>query len=231
MKINKLINLADSLDEKGLEKEAGVIDEFLKTAAPRVPKHKCGLKQESIDFHMELLEGYKKASDHYSKQYKKFMKSSNGVESPNMGDLREIMRGSAHNCNAVCLHEMYFDDVVDCKPYALERSERAVGLFKELYEGGHRQFLLELPRVALTSRNGWVLLNYCTTDGKLYLDVCDLHEIGTIATSIPVLALDMWEHAYINDFGMDKEAYINWFLDRVDWRKVVKRIKNCQRLR
>lgn len=231
MKINTLINLADILDEKGLEKEAGIIDEFLKTAAPKTPLHKCGLKEESISFHRELLEGYKKALDFYQKEYNKIMKSSNEVDSPNMGKLRETLRNKVHNCNSVCLHEMYFADVVDSNPFPLERSETAQELLKDLYEGGGKQFLRELSRAALTTRNGWVLLNFCTQEKKLYLDICDLHEIGTSISSVPVLALDMWEHAYINDFGIDKEAYVNWFIERIDWRNVVKRIKNLQRIR
>jgi len=230
MKINNLINLADTLDEQGLEKEASIIDDFLKTAV-KTPMHKCGIKEESVEMHKRLLEGYQKASDFYDKEYKKVVKSSNEVDSPNMGKLREILRGKAHNCNAVCLHEMYFADVVDSKPYPLERSEKAQEALKALYEGGSKAFERELLRAALTARNGWVMLNYCTTDGKLYLDICDLHEIGIIATSIPVLVLDMWEHAYINDFGLDKEAYVNWFLSRLDWRNIVKRIQNCQRMR
>jgi len=231
MKINNLINLADTLDEKGLEKEAAVIDNFLKTAAPKIPMHKCGLKQESVDIHQELLEGYRKASAYYGKEFKKAMKSANDKESPNMGVLRDIMRNKVHNCNAVSLHEMYLDDLIDCKPYGLDRCKAAVDLLKEHYDGGHRALLQELPRVAKVSRNGWVLLNWCTDEKKMYLDVCDLHEIGVSATSIPVLALDMWEHAYVNDFGMDKEAYVEWFFSRLDWRKFVKRVKNCNRMK
>lgn len=231
MKINNLINLADELDQKGLEKEAEVIDNFLKTAAPKIPMHKCGLKQESVDFHQELLENYKKASDYYCKQYTKVMKSANEKDSPNMGALRDIMRNKVHNCNAICLHEMYFEDVVDCKPYDLDRSDAAKSLFKEYYDGGHRAFLQELPRAAKVARNGWVILNWCTTEKKMYLDICDLHEVGVSATSIPVLCLDMWEHAYVNDFGLDKDAYVEWFLSRIDWRNFVKRVKNCCRMK
>lgn len=231
MKINNLISLADSLDERGLEKEASIIDEFLKTAAPKTPTHKCGLKEESVELHKGLLEGYEKALEFCHKEYQKVMKSSNEVDSPNMGKLRNILRNKTHNCNAVCLHQMYFEDVIDNKPYGLDRSEAAQGLLKDLYEGGAKQMEREMRRAALTARNGWVLLSFCTKEKRLYLDICDLHEIGISTSAIPVLALDMWEHAYVGDFGSDKEAYIDWFFSRIDWRNIVKRIKNLQRMK
>lgn len=230
MKINRLINLADTLDRQGLEKEAAIIDDILKTAE-KTQMHNCGIKEESVDMHKSLLEGYKKASDFYSSEYSKVMKSSNEIDSPNMGKLRDIMRQKSHNCNAVCLHEMFFKDVLECKPMPLDLCEAACEALDALYDGGAKSFTKELHRAAQTARNGWVLLNYCTDDGKLYLDICDLHEIGIIATALPVLVLDMWEHAYVNDFGLDKDAYVNWFLSRMDWRNPVKRIKNYQRLK
>jgi len=66
---------------------------------------------------------------------------------------------------------------------------------------------------------------------QLYLDVVDLHDQHVIACSLPVLALDMWEHAYYADFGLDKEAYVDWFLSRIDWRNVRNRVKNFQRIK
>jgi superoxide dismutase len=45
------------------------------------------------------------------------------------------------------------------------------------------------------------------------------------------MVLDMWEHAYYADFGLDKEKYVEWFLSRVDWRNPTKRIKALQRVK
>jgi Fe-Mn family superoxide dismutase len=49
--------------------------------------------------------------------------------------------------------------------------------------------------------------------------------------SIPILALDMWEHAYYSDFGLDKGAYVDWYLSHLDWRNPRKRIKNILRMK
>lgn len=221
MKINNLINLADQLDESGLTKEAAIIDEFIKSAASN-DTHQSGLKLESVQFHQKLFDGYKKASDHYSKEYKKAM-AEKDVDSPNMGSLREILSNKNHNWNGVHFHEMYFDDVINSTPCSLSECKEAQQLLKDLYEGGPKQLIKEMSRVMLTPRNGWVILSFCTKEQKLFLDICDLHDLHVSACSIPVLVLDMWEHAYINDFGTDKESYFKWYLSRLDWNNFAKR--------
>ena len=128
-------------------------------------------------------------------------------------------------------HNMYFDDVINCGPYSLEKDTQMSQLLKDFYEGGPRKFKDEIKRLAKVSRNGWVVLNFCTMTKQLYLDVIDLHDQHVVACALPVMALDMWEHAYYSDFGLDKEAYVEWYLSRLDWRNVRKRIKNYQRIR
>lgn len=224
------IKIADILDKNGHSDLADFVDLQIQKTAKK-GYHKCGLKEETVNNHVQLFDGYKKASEHFQKKQARAFKGKDKNDSPNMGELREITRGIAHNSNAVFLHDMYIQDVYECKPYSLEKSQQMQDFIKELYGSSVRSFKEDLERIAKIPRNGWVLLNFCLIEKKLYLDVIDLHEIGVQAHSTPVMCLDMWEHAYICDFGLDKEAYVQWFLSRMDWRNVAKRIKNYQRLR
>jgi Fe-Mn family superoxide dismutase len=226
--LNKLLKIADILDESGHETEADFVDLHIIKEGKK-GYHKCGLREESVTQHLELLEEYKKAKAHYESRYKKAIRKK-GEDSPNMGELREALRNCSHNHNSVILHEMYIADVIECRPYSLEKDKQSQELLK-LYDGGWKSFLKDLKRIAKLPRSGWVLLSFCTQEKKLYLDITDLHEVGVVVTSMPVLALDMWEHAYFHDFGTDKEAYVDWFLSRLDWRNVRKRIKNIQRIK
>jgi Fe-Mn family superoxide dismutase len=228
--IKSLLDLADELDEKGLETEADLVEEYLRKTA-RKGVHKCGLREDTVTRHQELLEGYEKALGGFRKQYKKLLLSNNEKDSSNDGPLRETLRGIAHNENAVQLHNMYFEDVIDCKPYEIDRTKFLWNEIKERYIGTRNKFKQDLKRVAKTPRCGWVLINYCTLTGGIYLDIVDLHEVGHVATSLPIACVDMWEHAYFSDFGLDKEEYLDWFLGRMDWRKPEKRLKNYIRLR
>lgn len=231
--ISELLKISDILDKSGFEKEADTIDSHIHSISKFAKKdlHKNGLLQSTVDQHQELFDNYKKAKEHFEKEYRKAMKSSNEVDSPNMGLLREITGSYAHNCNGFRLHEIYFQDVINSKPFSLTKSEAIQEVISSNYDGGIKSLLSELPRMAKVPRNGWVLLNFCTITKKLYLDAIDLHDQNVIAVSVPVMVLDMWEHAYYADFGTKKEEYVKWFLSRMDWRNVYKRIRNLQRIK
>jgi Fe-Mn family superoxide dismutase len=231
MKINNLIKLADELDKKGLLYEASELDNFIKSAAEKQNLHSCGLKEESVEFHKKLLDGYKKAFEETKKDYKRAMQSSNETDSPNEGMLRAVLKNKTHNANAISLHEMYFADLCDSKPYPLSKVPGGEEALKQCFSGGYKQLEKEMRRAAMTSRNGWVVLTFCTIEKCLYINMFDLHDIGTPLFSIPILALDMWEHAYINDFATNKEAYLDWYFEHLDWRNPTKRLKNLNKLK
>lgn len=230
--LNTLLDVAEKLEESGFIVEADLIDDYVDqlTKIAKQGIHKCGLKESSIDDHLTLLDDYKKASSHFDSEYKKALKSGNEKDSPNYGKLREIASSCAYNYNAITFHEMYMSDVVTNNPYPIEKDSQMVALLKQYY-GDYNSLVQELQRLVLIPRNGWVILSYCTIKKELFFNVVDLHHENVVASGIPVLALDVWEHAYLPDFGLDKEAYLKWFLGRLDWRNIRKRIKNITRMK
>ena len=70
---------------------------------------------------------------------------------------------------------------------------------------------------ALGGGSGWVLLSWVPRDGRLINQYASEHS-QSIASAIPLLALDMYEHAYHIDFGANAKAYIDTFLRNVDYQ-------------
>jgi superoxide dismutase, Fe-Mn family len=70
---------------------------------------------------------------------------------------------------------------------------------------------------ALAGGAGWVLLVYVPRSGRLINQYASEHT-PAIVGGIPVLALDMYEHAYHIDFGANARAYINAFIKNIDWK-------------
>jgi len=226
---NDIKNVLDALarlDENGLHQEVDTIDSFLRKNANKTV-HKCGLENKAVDAHRELLEGYQKAKESLKKEQKKILLSANEKDNSNHSVLRDTLRNISHARNAVFLHEMYFADVIDSKPSSLGQAAS----IKELYEGGTKNLEADIERAAELTRSGWVVLSFCTHSKNLDIEILDLHEIGGSLYRMPVAALDMWEHAYFIDFGTDKKAYVEWWLSRMDWRNVEKRIKNLNRIK
>jgi len=75
---------------------------------------------------------------------------------------------------------------------------------------------------ALGGGSGWVLLTYIPRDGRLINQYAAEHS-QAVAGGVPILALDMYEHAYHMDFGANAKAYVDTFLRNVDWAALEQR--------
>ena len=79
---------------------------------------------------------------------------------------------------------------------------------------------------ALGGGSGWVLLSYLPRDRRLIHQYASDHS-QSIPGAIPILALDMYEHAYHMDFGSNARAYVDTYLRNVDWKAVQTRYEDA----
>ena len=82
---------------------------------------------------------------------------------------------------------------------------------------------------ALAGGSGWVLLTYVPRDGRL-INQSGADHGQNIAGGIPILALDMYEHAYHIDFGANAAAYVAAFMRNIDWSAVEGRYEDATRV-
>jgi Fe-Mn family superoxide dismutase len=75
---------------------------------------------------------------------------------------------------------------------------------------------------ALGGGSGWVLLTFLPRDGSLVNQWAADHT-DAVAGGIPILALDMYEHAYHLDYGAAAAAYVDAFMGNIDWAQVYER--------
>ncbi|MEW6689944.1 MAG: Fe-Mn family superoxide dismutase [Pseudomonadota bacterium] len=125
--------------------------------------------------------------------------------------------------NSTLLHELYFaslgGDGRPAKPMcdALARDFGSVQMWRTQFSSlGY----------ALGGGSGWVLLCWVPRDGRLINQYASDHG-QSIAGAIPILALDMYEHAYHMDFGANARAYVDTFLRNVDWQAVEGRFEDA----
>jgi superoxide dismutase, Fe-Mn family len=128
--------------------------------------------------------------------------------------------------NSTLLHELYFASLGgDGKPTqtlagALTRDFGSVDRWRDEFVAMAK---------ALSGGSGWVLLVYLPRDRRLINQYASEHTQG-IAGGVPVLALDMYEHAYHIDFGADATAYIDAFMRNVDWKAVGGRFEDATKV-
>jgi len=82
---------------------------------------------------------------------------------------------------------------------------------------------------ALAGDAGWILLTYVPRDGRLLNQSAADHTQG-IAGAIPILALDMYEHAYHIEYGANATAYVAAFMRNIDWAAVEARFVDASKV-
>lgn len=122
--------------------------------------------------------------------------------------------------NSAFLHELYFDSLggngvlPSCGlSIALTRDFGSVEAWRSQFTGLAK---------ALGGGSGWALLSWSSRESRLVNHWAADHT-HLLAGATPLLALDMYEHAYHLDFGAKAGAYVDAFMDNIPWDKVYKR--------
>jgi Fe-Mn family superoxide dismutase len=138
--------------------------------------------------------------------------------------LGRLKREESAALNSTLLHELYFASlggdgraVPDAMADALVRDFGSVDRW--------RQEFIALAS-GLANDTGWAVLTYVPRDGRLINQTASDHR-QSIAGGIPILALDMYEHAYHLDFGANAEAYIATFMRNIEWNAVQGRYEDA----
>jgi len=125
--------------------------------------------------------------------------------------------------NSMVLHELYFasmgGDGQPTKPM-VEVLTRDFGSL-ERWRAEFRAM-----GYALGGGSGWVLLTYLPREGRLVNQYAAEHS-QAMAGGVPILALDMYEHAYHIDFGANARAYVDTFMRNLDWAALFQRYQDA----
>jgi Fe-Mn family superoxide dismutase len=81
---------------------------------------------------------------------------------------------------------------------------------------------------ALGGGSGWVVLTYVPRDGRLINQYASEHS-QAVAGGVPIIALDMYEHAYHIDFGANARAYVDTFFRNLDWQALEGRYEDAKK--
>jgi Fe-Mn family superoxide dismutase len=125
--------------------------------------------------------------------------------------------------NSTLLHELYFASLGgDGKP----KPALAEALARDFGSVDRWRSEFMAMAYALGGGSGWVVLVHVPRDGRLVNQFAAEHT-QAVAGGIPILALDMYEHAYHIDFGANSKAYVDAFIRNVDWQAVQDRYEDA----
>jgi Fe-Mn family superoxide dismutase len=134
----------------------------------------------------------------------------------------EVKRRLGWEFNGMRLHELYFGNLGG--KAALDKSGK---LAKKLTAdfGGYEAWEKEFKAVGGMRGIGWAVLYQDNTNGRLINFWINEHDVGHPAGCNPILIMDVFEHAYMTDYGLKKADYIAAFCKNVDWSTVEQRLQ------
>jgi Fe-Mn family superoxide dismutase len=134
----------------------------------------------------------------------------------------EIKRRVGWEFNGMRLHEYYFENLGG--KAALDKSGKLGKKLAEHFDS-YENWEKDFKGTGTMRGIGWAILYYDSVSGK----VCNLwineHDVGHPAGCIPVLIMDVFEHAFITDYGLKRADYIEAFFKNINWAVVESRLK------
>ncbi|NGX51113.1 MAG: Superoxide dismutase [Fe] [Chlamydiae bacterium] len=177
-----------------------------------------GLSDSLLKMHFTLYAGYVKNTNALAVALSE-MREDKSDRSIAYGALK---RRFAWEFDGMYLHELYFGNLGGKTPLNSKSS-----LYKKIvsnygsYEAWERNF----KATGLIRGIGWVILYLDPIGGFINNIWVDEHNINHLPGGTPLLIMDVWEHAYITEFGLNRGRYIDVFFDNIDWSVVQKRFE------
>jgi Fe-Mn family superoxide dismutase len=176
-----------------------------------------GISWNQLSQHIGLYEGY-------VSKLNKANATLAEAQVKNTGELdtRNLQHKRSYALNGALLHDWYFSNMGEDQPMMGALTQRLIN--RDF--GSQTNYLADLGRVGKASR-GWAITGLSLLDNRVYNYGLDAHDTGTPVWFHPLLVMDVYEHAYMIDFGTNKQLYMDAFTSAIRWDEVEKRAKQA----
>lgn len=179
-----------------------------------------GLSEKQVQVHLALYEGYVKHANLILDTIKELRATD---AQKNAFVINELRRRLGFEFDGMRMHEYYFEQLEEGAKAPSEASALK-DLAEERY-GSFDGFIEHIKEVAGTRGIGWTIVYFDPADRVLHTAWVNDHELGQFAGLPIILAVDMWEHAFMVDYvPADKKKYVDAFLENLNWSVCEKRL-------
>jgi Fe-Mn family superoxide dismutase len=134
----------------------------------------------------------------------------------------ELKRRFGFEFNGMRLHEYYFENLGGKS--AIDKSGTLAGKLAEAY-GSYEAWEQDFKATGAMRGIGWAVLYQDNVTGGLLNQWINEHETGHLAGCRPILVMDVFEHAFMIDYGLKRADYIAVFFKNINWKAAENRIK------
>jgi Fe-Mn family superoxide dismutase len=137
-------------------------------------------------------------------------------------EFAELKRRFGWEFNGMRLHEYYFENLGGKAP--LNKSGTLAKKLSEAF-GSYEAWEQDFRATGAMRGIGWAILYLDNASGSLFNEWINEHDIGHLAGGRPLLIMDVFEHAFITDYGLKRADYIAAFFKNINWSAVEARLK------
>jgi Fe-Mn family superoxide dismutase len=177
-----------------------------------------GFSEAILKNHFTLYQGYVTNTNKLMDMLGQMFKDGK-MSSP---EYAELKRRLGWEFNGMRLHEYYFENLGG--KGGLDRTGK---LFKKISEdfGSFETWEKDFKATGMMRGIGWTILYQDSFTGRLINFWVNEHDIGNPAGCTPILILDVFEHAFMIDYGLKRADYIEAFFKNIHWKAAESRLK------
>lgn len=174
-----------------------------------------GFSDDLIKMHFKLYEGYVKNINQLLSTLQIISQDKNRTQE--YAGLKHML---GWEFDGMRLHEYYFENLGGKAPLNQDSP-----LYHEIEKqfGSFDKWREDFFATGMIRGVGWSILYLDPKENRLINCWINEHDLGHLAGGKPILVMDVWEHAFITQFGLDRAKYIKTFYDNINWNEVAKR--------
>lgn len=160
-----------------------------------------------LEMHFKLYEGYVKNAN--------LLLAKLEQTDPASYEFGALKRRVGWEVDGIRLHELYFENLGGSGT-PNPQSPLSLALIKQF--GSFEKWKTDFIATGMMRGIGWSVLYYEPESGRLLNQWINEHDVGHLAGGSPILIMDVFEHAYMPQFQLDKKKYIDAFFQNIEWK-------------
>lgn len=182
--------------------------------------HVDGLNDDLLKMHFKLYQGYVTNANLLLEKIQA-LNVDGKAPPPEFAGFKHML---GWEFDGMMLHELYFGNLGGAKQTLNQDDPLMRKIIADF--GSYDNWKNDFISTGAMRGIGWVILYRDPKMGRLINIWINEHDVGHLAGGAPLLVMDVFEHAYITQFGLDRAEYIKIFFNNIDWNVVSRRFKD-----
>jgi len=182
----------------------------------------AGFSDTLLNNHFTLYKGYVTNTNKLAENLDALLKEGKAATP----EYAELSRRFGWEFNGMRLHEYYFGNMAKGGA-ALDKSAALCAKIGQEF-GSLENWEKDFRATGAMRGIGWTILYHEPLGGRLFNVWVNEHDVGHLAGATPLLVMDVFEHAFLTDYGLKRADYIASFFKAIDWKVVAARFSGAK---